>query len=135
MGRVLLKLTPSAKAKINLPMSQPNCLFCKIAAGEIPAKKVLETDDILIFEDIHPKSPIHLLAIPKKHVENLIDLQVGDGPLLAALFQGIKTVAENKKIVTPGFRAVVNNGPDAGQEVMHLHFHILAGRKLAWPPG
>ncbi len=116
-------------------MNTANCLFCKIAGGTIPAKKVLETSDILIFEDIHPKAPVHLLAIPKKHLVSIMDFGEGDGLLLSALFQGMKQVAVEKKIAAPGFRLVVNNGSDAGQEVPHLHFHLLAGRKLAWPPG
>lgn len=116
-------------------MSNQNCLFCKIAAGTIPAKKVLETSDILIFEDIHPKAPIHLLAIPKRHLATIMDFGEGDGALLSALFQAVKQIAADKKVDSSGFRLVVNNGADAGQEVHHVHFHLLAGRKMTWPPG
>jgi diadenosine tetraphosphate (Ap4A) HIT family hydrolase len=116
-------------------MNPKNCLFCKIAAGTIPAKKVLETSEILVFEDIHPKAPIHLLAIPKKHLATIMDFDPSDAALLAALFLGMKQIAAEKKMDGSGFRLVVNNGADAGQEVDHLHFHMLAGRKMSWPPG
>jgi len=112
-------------------MSSADCIFCKIASGQIPAQKVHESDDVIVFRDISPKAPAHLLAIPKKHVKGLAELR----GLEPAIFEAIAQAAASEKIAASGFRVVLNQGAHAGQEVEHLHFHILGGRQLSWPPG
>lgn len=112
-------------------MSSADCIFCKIASGQIPAQKVHESDDVIVFRDISPKAPTHLLAIPKRHVKGLAELH----GLESGLFEAIAKAAAVEKIAAGGFRVVLNQGADAGQEVEHLHFHILGGRPLSWPPG
>lgn len=109
------------------------CLFCKIAAGEIPADIVRSDDQVVVFRDINPKAPTHLLAIPRRHVASAADVTDDDGPLLAALFGALRDLAAEAGV--GGYRIVTNVGPDAGQSVFHLHFHLLAGRAMAWPPG
>ncbi len=107
-----------------------NCIFCKIIKGEIPSEKVYEDDEILAFKDINPAAPIHILVIPKKHIKSLLDLEETDYELVAKIQKVINTLAKQLKIEEEGFRVIVNCGKDAGQEVMHLHYHLLAGRKL-----
>ena len=107
---------------------EENCIFCKIVKGEIPSDKVYEDENILAFNDINPAAPIHVLVIPKKHVENI--LKVEDKSMLNEVLEGIKEVAKKLGIEENGFRVITNCGKDAGQEVMHLHFHVLAGEKL-----
>lgn len=107
---------------------EENCIFCKIIEGKIPSDKVYEDDNILAFNDINPAAPIHVLVIPKKHVENI--LMVDDKNIPNDIFEGIKKVADILNIEKSGFRVITNCGKDAGQEVMHLHFHILAGENL-----
>lgn len=106
------------------------CIFCKIANGEIPANKVLENDDFLAFHDINPKAPIHVLIIPKQHIENF---QSTPAELMAKMTPFIQDVAKELALDKTGYRLIVNNGEDGGQEVMHLHFHMLGGAKLIWP--
>ena len=106
------------------------CIFCKIVEGEIPCNKVLENDDFLAFHDINPKAPIHILIIPKKHVEKFQDVTP---ELMAKITPFIQEVAKKLELDQRGYRLIVNNGEDGGQEVMHLHFHILGGTKLLWP--
>jgi histidine triad (HIT) family protein len=112
---------------------EPDCLFCRIAAGEIPADIVFSDDQVVVFRDINPKAPTHVLAIPRRHVPSAAELTDGDGPLLAALFGAMRHVAEEAGL--HGYRIVSNTGAEAGQSVFHLHFHLLAGRSLSWPPG
>ena len=112
-----------------------DCIFCKIITGEIPSRKVFENDSILVFQDIQPVAPTHLLLIPKRHIGNICDPNLADGTLLTAIFTGIQEVAAQFGLKENGFRVVVNYGRDAGEAVPHLHFHMLAGRKLVWPPG
>jgi histidine triad (HIT) family protein len=109
-----------------------DCIFCKIVAGEIPSRKVFENDRVLAFEDISPKAPTHILLIPKKHVENLND-GASDPALLGELVAQSASVAKSRGISE--FRLVTNTGKEAGQLVFHLHFHLLAGRQMKWPPG
>ena len=111
-----------------------DCLFCKISNGEIPANKVYENDDFLAFNDIDPKSPIHILVIPKKHFENISDLSKNDQKLTAGLMNTASIIAEQEKL-SNGFRIVLNTGKDGGQSVFHVHAHVLGGRSLTWPPG
>ncbi len=112
-----------------------NCLFCKIAAGQIPGKIVHQDQDVVAFEDINPKAPHHILFIPRRHVGSMADLTLEDGPMLASLFTTAKNLAHDRGLDERGYRFVTNVGPDSGQSVFHLHFHLLGGRKLAWPPG
>ena len=107
-----------------------DCIFCKIIKGEIPTNKVYEDDDILAFYDINPAAPIHILVIPKKHIECIGHLEKQDEPLIGKIYGVINEIAEEKGFRESGFRVIVNSGSDGGQEVMHLHFHILAGTKL-----
>ena len=111
-----------------------NCLFCKIVAEEIPSAKVLENSDFLAFKDIDPKAPVHVLVIPKKHFEDIVELSKGDNVLTAGLMKFATEVAEIEKL-EKGFRIVLNTGQEGGQSVQHVHAHVLGGRSLTWPPG
>lgn len=111
-----------------------NCLFCKIAAGQIPSKIVYQDDDVVAFEDINPQAPQHVLIIPRRHITSISDLTATDGAVLASIFMAAQKVASDLNLER-GYRIVSNVGPDAGQAVFHLHFHLLGGRKLGWPPG
>jgi len=107
-----------------------DCLFCKIVNKEIPSKIVYEDNEIIAFNDIHPIAPIHILIIPKKHIESAIDINECDEILIGKIFTVINKIASEKGIAQSGFRIVTNCGKDGGQEVKHLHFHLLAGKKL-----
>ena len=112
-----------------------DCLFCKIVAKTIPAQVVHEDDHTLAFDDIHPQSPVHTLVIPKKHVASVQDLGEADQTLLARLLLTCTKVAKDKGLADSGFRFVANTGRDGGQTVFHLHFHVMGGRHMGWPPG
>lgn len=107
-----------------------DCIFCKIIQGEIPSKKVYEDEEILAFEDIQPAAPIHILVIPKKHITSLAFLEKEDEPLIGKIYGVIHKLAQEKGFQEKGYRVIVNCGEDGGQEVMHLHFHLLAGQKF-----
>lgn len=107
-----------------------DCLFCKIIKGEIPANKVYEDEEILAFYDINPQAPIHILVIPKKHITSLAHMEKEDEVIVGKIYGVINKIAEDKGFKEDGYRVVVNCGKNAGQTVMHLHFHILAGRKF-----
>ncbi len=107
-----------------------DCLFCKIIKGEIPSTKVYEDEEILAFRDIHPVAPVHILVIPKKHISSLIDLNEEDEILVGKIYTIINKIAKQEQINEKGFRVVVNCGEDGGQEVKHLHFHLIGGKKL-----
>ena len=109
-----------------------DCIFCKIVSGEIPSKIVYEDDNVLAFNDIDPQAPVHIVVVPKKHFANILELN--DSTILNAIFDSIRKIADEQKM-KKGFRIVCNTGSDGGQTVDHLHFHILAGRNLQWPPG
>ena len=111
-----------------------DCLFCKIAAGEIPSKKLFEDDTLLAFYDIDPQAPVHFLVIPKTHISGADAITPENGAIVAHIYEVIARLAGQLGL-TGGFRVVSNCGADAGQSVPHLHFHVLAGRSLAWPPG
>lgn len=111
----------------------PDCLFCKIAAGEIPSERVYEDDTLIVFRDVNPRAPTHVLAIPRRHIPSAANLTDADGELLAALFAALRRVAEEAGL--HGYRIVTNVGAEAGQSVFHLHFHLLGGRSMSWPPG
>lgn len=109
-----------------------DCLFCKIAAGEIPSAKVYEDDRVLVFKDINPVAPVHLLAIPKEHIQSVDAVDASNCELVGYIFTVIAKVAKEQGL-TNGYRVVSNIGADGGQSVPHLHFHILGGKELAWP--
>ena len=113
-------------------MNQSSCLFCKIASGQIPSKKVFEDDRIYAFEDINPQAPTHILLVPKKH---FVDLHDGaqDPGLLGEILARSAAIASERGI--RDYRLVANSGAKAGQAVFHLHFHVLGGRRMGWPPG
>jgi histidine triad (HIT) family protein len=111
------------------------CIFCRIAAGEIPANKVLETEDVVAFHDLDPKAPVHVLVIPRRHVESVGTAEAGDADLLGKVLVACREVAQSCGVADSGFRVALNTGPNAGQSVGHLHAHVLGGRILAWPPG
>lgn len=112
---------------------EPDCLFCKIAAGEIPSDILHSDEQVVLFHDANPRAPTHVLAIPRRHIPSAADLTDADGELLAALFGALRRVAEDAGV--HGYRIVTNVGADAGQSVFHLHLHLLAGRHMSWPPG
>ena len=112
-----------------------NCLFCKIVAGEIPSAKLYEDDKVLVFKDIDPQAPVHFLAIPKEHISSANDITADNSAIVAYLFQVIAKVAAQEGLAEKGYRIVNNCGEDGQQTVQHLHFHVLGGRKLTWPPG
>lgn len=112
-----------------------DCLFCRVAAKTIPAKVLHEDDHTLAFDDIHPQAPVHTLVIPKRHVASIQDLGESDQALLAQLLLTCTKVAKDKGLADSGFRLVANTGRHGGQTVFHLHFHVLGGRHMAWPPG
>lgn len=114
---------------------EENCLFCKIAAGQIPGKIVYRDDDVVAFEDINPQAPHHILIISRRHIPSMADLTLDDGPVLAYIFTTAAKLAREMGFEKSGYRMVTNVGPDAGQSVFHLHFHLLGGRKFGWPPG
>ena len=107
-----------------------NCLFCKIIKGEIPSTKVYEDEEILAFKDINPAAPIHILVIPKKHIISLAHLEKEDEIIVGKIYTVINKIAEEQGVKEKGYRVIVNCGKDGGQEVMHLHFHLLAGTQL-----
>jgi histidine triad (HIT) family protein len=111
------------------------CLFCNMVARKIPAQIVFENDDVLAFTDIRPVAPTHALVIPKKHIVGIHDAGTADAPALGQLLLAARDVAEKLGLADGGYRLVINQGPDAGQSVFHLHCHVLGGRPMAWPPG
>jgi histidine triad (HIT) family protein len=109
-----------------------DCLFCKIAAGEVPATKVYEDDETLAFADLNPQAPTHVLVIPKRHLADVVEL-AKDTETAAALLRGVSATAEASGLSE--FRVVFNTGAQAGQTVFHVHAHVLGGRRMQWPPG
>ena len=107
-----------------------DCIFCRIIKGEIPSSKVYEDDKVYAFKDINPAAPIHILVITKKHIESLKDLSEEDKEYVWKIHEAINVIAEEQGFIDDGYRVVVNCGKDAGQEVMHLHYHLLAGEKF-----
>lgn len=112
-----------------------DCLFCKIAAGTIPAKLVYQDDHVVAFRDIKPVAPVHILIIPRRHISSLDDTEPGDRELLGGLLLVASGLARDEGLVEDGYRVVTNIGENAGQSVQHLHFHLLGGRAMTWPPG
>lgn len=112
-----------------------NCIFCKIINGEIPCSKVYEDDKVLAFKDINPEAPVHILVVPKQHLQSVLDLSESNISITADIFSAINKIAKESGIAKDGFRVVANTGTNGGQTVAHLHYHILGGRSLQWPPG
>ncbi|WP_124727834.1 histidine triad nucleotide-binding protein [Staphylospora marina] len=110
-----------------------DCIFCRIVEGKIPARKVYEDEHVLAFHDIAPQAPVHVLVIPKVHVRSIMELE--DEGLAGKIVTGIRNVARELNLDEKGFRVVNNMGQDGGQTVFHIHFHLLGGRTLTWPPG
>ena len=111
-----------------------SCLFCKIASGEIPSAAVYQDDRVYAFSDINPKAPVHILIVPREHIDSLAEATAEHSALLGHLFSTAAEIARNKGL-SKGYRVVVNTREDGGQTVDHLHLHLLGGRALAWPPG
>jgi histidine triad (HIT) family protein len=112
-----------------------DCLFCRISNGQIPAKIVYQDDKAMAFEDIHPEAPIHVIIIPKKHIPTALDITDEDQDIMGYLYLVAKKIAINKSLTKDGFRLVVNCGKSGGQEILHIHIHMLGGRLFSWPPG
>jgi histidine triad (HIT) family protein len=112
-----------------------DCIFCKIVAGELPSNKVLETEDVLAFHDIRPQAPVHVLLIPKKHIGSAHEIQAEDAELIGRLHLTAQQVAEQLGVAKDGYRLVTNVGVHGQQTVFHLHYHLIGGRQLQWPPG
>ncbi len=112
-----------------------DCLFCKIAAHEIPSSIVYEDDDVIAFNDIYPQAPTHVLVVPKTHISTLNDLQPEHERLIGNVMQRAVAIAHERKIAMSGYRVVFNTNRHAGQTVFHIHLHLLGGRPLEWPPG
>ena len=113
-------------------MSAPDCLFCRVIAGEVPGRFVHRDDEVIAIEDINPQAPVHVLVIPVEHSQDATGVP---GPLLERMLAVAQRVAEERGVAESGYRLVFNLGPDAGQSVFHTHLHVLGGRRLAWPPG
>lgn len=116
-------------------MSDPSCLFCKIAAGSIPAAIVHTSERLVAFRDIDPKAPVHILVIPREHVASLDAADERQRALLGEILLQAGALAREEGIAEGGYRTVINTGADGGQSVHHLHLHLLGGRALDWPPG
>lgn len=112
-----------------------DCLFCKIASGEIPSRKAYEDEQVIVFHDIAPVAPVHVLIVPKRHLASLNETSEADAGMIAHVFKVAVKVAAELGLSDKGYRVVNNCGKDGGQTVDHLHFHLLGGRYLDWPPG
>ncbi|HEX9696667.1 MAG TPA: histidine triad nucleotide-binding protein [Actinomycetota bacterium] len=111
-----------------------DCLFCKFVSGQIAPDIAYQDEQVLAFRDINPQAPTHVLIVPKTHTRDASTVEAADGPMLAAILNAARAIAEQDGLAG-GYRLVANVGPDAGQSVFHLHVHMLGGRSLAWPPG
>ena len=111
------------------------CVFCRIARGEIPVQLLWDTPAVAAFRDANPQAPIHILIVPKKHVPSLDALQEEDGALVGELFKAARELARREGCAERGYRVVINTGADGGQTVPHLHLHLMAGREFGWPAG
>lgn len=111
------------------------CLFCKIARGEIPCDTVYENDQVIAFRDLNPQAPTHVLVIPRKHISTVNDLTVEDKDVVGEMFLAAKSVAAHDGLAEDGYRLIMNCNKGAGQSVFHIHLHVLGGRAMSWPPG
>ena len=112
-----------------------DCLFCKIVSGDIPGDIIYQDDEIVAFNDINPQAPVHVLVIPRKHIATHNDLNENNAQLIGSLLVKIKSMAQNIQELNKGYRIVTNCGSESGQSVFHVHFHLLGGRPMQWPPG
>ncbi|WP_018862820.1 MULTISPECIES: histidine triad nucleotide-binding protein [unclassified Thioalkalivibrio] len=112
-----------------------DCIFCKIVAGDIPAKVVFEDDQVLAFEDLNPQAPTHVLVIPKQHIATLNELSAETAPVIGHMTHVAAQIARDREFAENGYRTVMNCNQDGGQTVYHVHMHVLGGRALSWPPG
>lgn len=110
-----------------------DCIFCKLASGQIPTEVVYEDEAVFAFKDIEPMAPVHYLFIPKKHITSVNTLEEEDGPIVAAIFRAIQKVAKRDGFAESGYRVITNTGADGGQSVFHMHFHVLAGKPIRFP--
>lgn len=116
-------------------MTEPDCLFCKILAGEIPADVIYESETALAFRDINPQAPTHAVIIPKRHIATINDIQEDDQTVVGSLFSAAREIARQEDLADRGYRVVMNCNAEAGQTVFHLHLHLVGGRQMNWPPG
>jgi histidine triad (HIT) family protein len=112
-----------------------NCIFCRIASGEIPANVVYEDEHVVAFRDLNPQAPTHVLVVPRRHIATLNDVGEADAELIGRMYLAAQAVAARDGIAEPGYRTVFNCNAEAGQTVFHLHLHVLGGRVMEWPPG
>lgn len=112
-----------------------DCIFCKIAAKEIPVAPLYEDEEIMAFRDVNPQAPVHVLVIPKKHIANIMEMSDADNDLLSGMYRVVRKLAGELGVAEEGFRLVANTRDNGGQTVHHLHFHLLGGRFMTWPPG
>lgn len=112
-----------------------NCIFCRIASGEIPANVVYEDEHVVAFRDLNPQAPTHVLVVPRRHIATLNDVGETDAELIGRMYLAAQAVAARDGIAEPGYRTVFNCNAEAGQTVFHLHLHVLGGRVMEWPPG
>lgn len=116
-------------------MSTTECIFCRIAAGEVTATIVREDYHTIAFRDLHPKAPVHILIIPRRHIASIDDVAEDDRGAMGALFTAARDIAKSEGVSADGYRVVMNTGKNAGQTVAHVHLHFMAGREFSWPPG
>ncbi len=116
-------------------MPDPDCLFCKIIAGDIPADIIYESDTAIAFRDINPRAPTHVLIVPREHIATINDINPEQEAIVGSLFSAARAIAAEEGLSDDGYRAVMNCNAAAGQTVFHLHLHLLGGRILGWPPG
>ena len=116
-------------------MAKQDCIFCRIAGGEIPAQAVYEDDQCIAFRDTNPQAPVHMLVIPREHIESLSAVAQKDEAAVGHLMRIAARVADDQGLAGSGYRTVINTGAGAGQSVFHLHVHVIGGRPLRWPPG
>jgi len=112
-----------------------DCIFCKIISGDIPAKIVYQDDDVVIFKDVNPAAPVHILAVPTRHISTINDLTEKDAQLLGTLMLRLKDAAQGYTELKNSYRIIANCGRESGQSVFHVHLHLLGGRRMGWPPG
>jgi histidine triad (HIT) family protein len=116
-------------------MTEPGCLFCRIVAGDLPSRRVYEDDVVIAFHDIAPRAPTHILILPREHIPSVLELTEDEGRLLGRLFRVAADIARSQGIAERGYRLVSNVGEWGGQSVDHLHWHLMGGRSMTWPPG
>ena len=112
-----------------------DCIFCKIVSGDIPSNKIYEDEQVIAFRDINPQAPAHILVVPKRHISGVNDLAAADEALVGHVYSVVAKLVQELGIAESGSRVVVNSGENGQQSVPHLHFHVLGGRMMAWPPG